>query len=119
RVSAAATYPRADGDPYSVQGHVNAVPELVWIIDPTTGDLVVEGLEAKEALALAGDLLPPPLDLNCARPLATVPLPESRATQGPVLRVRSLYHASVVEVPGRRSVLQTQWASAACPPCFT
>ena len=56
------------------------MPELVWIIDPATGDLVVEGLEAEEALALAGDLLPPPVDLNCARPLATVPLPESRAT---------------------------------------
>jgi anaerobic ribonucleoside-triphosphate reductase activating protein len=98
---------------------VKAVPELVWIVDPATGDLVVEGLEAEEALAVAGDLLPPPVDLNCARPLATVPLPESRATQGPVLRVRSLYHASVVEGPGRRSVLQTQGCTLACPQCFT
>ena len=95
------------------------MPVLVWIVDPATGDLVVEGLEAEEALALAGDLLPPPVDLNCARPLATVPLPESRATQGPVLRVRSLYHASVVEGPGRRSVLQTQGCTLACPRCFT
>ncbi len=93
--------------------------ELVWIVDPATGDLVVEGLGAEEALALAGDLLPPPVDLNCARPLATVPLPVSHATQGPVLRVRSLYHASVVEGPGRRSVLQTQGCTLACPQCFT
>ena len=57
--------------------------ELVWIVDPATGDLVVEGLEADEALALAGDLLPRPTALNCARPLATAPLPAADAGSGP------------------------------------
>jgi hypothetical protein len=50
--------------------------ELVWIVDPATGDLVVEGLEAEEALALAGGLLPrpPPAQLRPAagdRPAAS------------------------------------------------
>ena len=73
------------------------MPELIWILDPTTGDLVVEGLEAEEALALAGDLLPVPEDLNCARPLQIRALPEFDAAGGPSLRVAGLGHASVVE----------------------
>ncbi|TME25812.1 MAG: hypothetical protein E6I75_27200, partial [Chloroflexi bacterium] len=81
------------------------MPELIWILDPTTGDLVVEGLEAEEALALAGDLFPDPEDLNCARPLQIQGLPEFDASGGPSLRVAGLWHASVVEGPGRRSVL--------------
>src|SRR6266550_5315021 len=84
------------------------MPELVWIVDPATGDLVVEGLEVEEAVVGAGDLLPPPHELNCARPLATVPLPMPDALSEPVLRVAGLWHASVVEGPGRRSVLQVQ-----------
>lgn len=96
------------------------MPELVWIIDPTTGDLVVEGLGVEAALALAGDLLPPPRELNCARPLTTVPLPAPPADAGtPVLRVARLYHASVVEGPGRRSVLQVQGCPLRCSlACF-
>jgi anaerobic ribonucleoside-triphosphate reductase activating protein len=93
--------------------------ELVWIIDPATGDLVVEGLEAEQALALAGDLLPRPRALNCARPLAAAPLPSSDADIGPALRVAGLWHGSVVEGPGRRSVLQVQGCPLRCSPaCF-
>ena len=91
------------------------MPELVWIVDPATGDLVVEGLQVVDALALAGDLLPPPRELNCAQPLATAPLPvSSSVVRDPVLRVASLYHASVVEGPGRRSVLQVQGCPLRC-----
>jgi len=88
--------------------------ELIWIVDPDTGDLVVEGLEAEEAQKLAADLLPPPRELNCARPLATVPLPSGGASSGPVLLVAALWHASAVEGPGRRSVLQVQGCSLRC-----
>jgi len=90
---------------------------VLWIVDPATGHLVVEGLEAEEALALAGDLLPPPLELNCARPLETVPLPVLSAGTSRVLRVAGLWHASVVEGPGRRSVLQVQGCPLRCPGC--
>ena len=96
------------------------MPELVWIVDPATGDLVVEGLQVADALELAGDLLPPPRELNCAQPLATAPLPVSGSVaSAPVLRVASLYHASVVEGPGRRSVLQVQGCPLRCSlACF-
>jgi anaerobic ribonucleoside-triphosphate reductase activating protein len=96
------------------------VPELVWIVDPATGDLVVEGLQVADALELAGDLLPPPRELNCAQPLATAPLPvPGSVVRDPVLRVASLYHASVVEGPGRRSVLQVQGCPLRCSlACF-
>jgi hypothetical protein len=94
------------------------MPELIWIIDPATGDLVVEGLGREDALALAGDLLPSPRLLNCAQPLATVPLPTNREADrhGPVLRVAALWHGSVVEGPGRRSVLQVQGCPLRCSP---
>ena len=78
--------------------------ELTWIVDPATGDVVVEGLTTEDLSALAGDLLPASRDLNCARPLTTVPLPIASQAHGPVLRVASLYHGSVVDGPGRRSV---------------
>jgi len=90
------------------------VPELVLIIDPTTGDLVVEGLGAEEALALAGDLLPPPWELNCARPLAKAALPSPGSVSGPVVRAGGLWHGSVVDGPGRRSVLQVQGCPLQC-----
>ena len=71
-------------------------------LDPATGDLVVEGLEAEEALALAGDLLPhrgTELRPATRRP---APLPVFDSVAGdPSLRVAGLYHASVVEGPGR------------------
>ena len=97
------------------------MPEVVWIVDPTTGDLVVEGLATEAAVALAGDLLPSPHMLNCAQPLATVPLPTPRETAGdaPALRVAALWHGSVVEGPGRRSVLQVQGCPLRCSArCF-
>ncbi len=95
------------------------MPELVWIVDPATGDLVIEGLQVADALELAGDLLPQPRELNCAQPLATaLPVPGS-VVRDPVLRVASLYHASVVEGPGRRSVLQVQGCPLRCSlACF-
>jgi anaerobic ribonucleoside-triphosphate reductase activating protein len=92
--------------------------ELVWIIDPTNGDLVVEGLEPEQAVTLVDDLLPPPQLLNCAQPLAVASLPPPAVASGPTLRVSALWYGSVVEGPGRRSVLQVQGCplhcSAAC-----
>ncbi len=95
--------------------------ELTWILDPATGDLTVEGLPRNKALALAGDLLPAPRDLNCARPLTSVPLPPTTNSPQPsevTLRVARIYHASVVEGPGRRSVVQTSGCVLRCLHCF-
>ena len=91
--------------------------ELTWIVDPVTGDLVVEGLTVEDLSALASDLLPSGHSLNCARPLTTVPLPRPSQTHGSVLRVASLYHGSVVDGPGRRSICQVQGCTLHCRGC--
>lgn len=95
------------------------MPELIWIVDAATGDLAVEDLGTDEALSLAGDLLPLPREFNCARPLTTTPLPLCGVSNHPTLRVAALWHASVAEGPGRRSVLQVQGCPVRCSPaCF-
>ncbi len=95
---------------------------LTWIVDRHTGQLTVEGLDATEARALAGDLLPAPRAVNCARPLDPPPLPPygtGPAGDGPTLRVVRLYHGLVVEGPGRRSVLQLGGCEHSCTGCFS
>jgi anaerobic ribonucleoside-triphosphate reductase activating protein len=94
------------------------VTELIWILDPTTGQLAVEGLTAEEASALAGDLLPPACEINCARPLRTAPLPAVSHPDPPWVRVARIYHGAVVDGPGRRSVCQFQGCTRACPNCY-
>ena len=92
--------------------------ELTWICDPATGELTVEGVTAEEARALIGDLLPPPRPLNCARPRISPPLPSPIPSVGPVLRVYRIYHGSVVDGPGRRSVCQVAGCTHHCPLCY-
>jgi len=94
------------------------VRNVTWILDPATGALVAEGLEALEAAALTGDLLPPAQNLNCARPLNSMPLSSGADTDDPTLRVARLYHGSVVDGPGRRSVVQLQGCPIRCRGCF-
>jgi anaerobic ribonucleoside-triphosphate reductase activating protein len=92
------------------------VPELVWIVDPSTGVLVVEG-DVDQLGAIAMDLLPAARRLECARPLTAAGLPAPNDSQGPTLRVSALWHGSVVEGPGRRSVLQVQGCPIRCAGC--
>lgn len=93
--------------------------ELTWVIDPTTGDLAVEGLATARLAALADDLLPPGLIANCARPAKSMPLMADRSVPGvTLLQVARIYHGSVVDGPGRRSVLQLQGCPIRCPGCY-
>src|SRR5262245_2149235 len=95
--------------------------EITWIIDGTTGDLTVEGLPQSELRHWAGDMLPEGKSLNCARPLNSRPISNVRAPiedSAPALRVFRLYHNSVVEGPGRRSVVQLSGCKQNCPGCF-
>jgi len=94
------------------------VRDVTWILDPATGALVIEGIEAREAAALTGDLLPPAQSVNCARPLSSLPLSSEADTGDPTLRVARLYHGSVVDGPGRRSVIQLQGCPIRCRGCF-
>ncbi len=90
--------------------------ELTWTIDPATGNLVVEGLTLEEASALAGDLLSRARELNCARPLDWTS-PAVADAAGPTVRIARVYHASVVDGPGRRSVVQFQGCPIRCTGC--
>ena len=92
--------------------------EITWLIDPTTGNLVVEGLAVEEAAALVADLLPPAHTVNCARPLSSRPLAETDQVRGITLRVSRIYHGSLVDGPGRRSVVQVQGCPIRCPGCY-
>jgi anaerobic ribonucleoside-triphosphate reductase activating protein len=96
------------------------MPETTWIIDAKSGELTIEGLQRSELTGLAGDLLPPGKQVNCARPIDIEPLriPSARTASGePSLRVYRIYHNSVVEGPGRRSVLQTAGCLLRCIGC--
>lgn len=95
--------------------------DLTLIIDEATGALTVEGLGAGELCELAADLLPAPALVNCARPVNVPPITTAwvvAAPEEPLLRVHRIYHGSVVEGPGRRSVVQLQGCERRCPGCF-
>ena len=95
--------------------------ELSWIIDATTGDLIVEGLTAEEVPALAGDLLPPPLEFGCARPLKIIrpsPATAEEMAASICVRISGYYHNSLIEGPGRRSTAKLQGCVTHCRGCF-
>lgn len=95
--------------------------ETTWIIDETTGTLTIEGFSESELAGIASDLLPAPAQVNCARPVNAPPTVTARAVAAqdePTLRVYRIYHGSVVEGPGRRSVAQLQGCVKKCVGCF-
>ena len=96
--------------------------ETTWIIDPHTGILTAEGLSQAEIKTLAADLLPTGKQVNCARPIGIRPLsvsPTLIEASEPSLRIFRIYHGSVVEGPGRRSVVQTSGCMRGCEACFS
>lgn len=97
------------------------MPQTIWIIDPLTGALTVEGLTQSALTNITADLLAPSTALNCARPLAASVVNEPKpelVTALPTLRVHRIYHHSVIEGPGRRSVLQVAGCERRCPGCY-
>lgn len=89
--------------------------EVTFLLDETTGQLTVEGWDADQA-SLLSDLVGDVVEVNCAKPV------EGRVqlirTPGAALRVHAIYHGSVVDGPGRRSVLQVQGCPIRCAGCF-
>ena len=70
---------------------------------------------------MATDLLARGKQVNCARPINIEPMRLSSAQAAndePSLRVFRLYHDSVVEGPGRRSVVQLSGCEKRCPGCI-
>ncbi|HEX5083363.1 MAG TPA: 4Fe-4S single cluster domain-containing protein [Blastocatellia bacterium] len=95
--------------------------ETTWIIDPHTGALTIEGLNQPELKTLATDLLPAGKQVNCARPIDIRLFSDSPILikpNEPSLRVFRIYHGSVVEGPGRRSVAQLSGCDRRCVGCF-
>jgi anaerobic ribonucleoside-triphosphate reductase activating protein len=96
--------------------------ETTWIIDAATGALTVEGMSESKLARVAGDLLSAPSHINCARPAGVPPARNGRTRvecDEPHLRVHRIYHGSVVEGPGRRSVVQLMGCTLRCPGCHT
>ena len=96
--------------------------ETTWIIDAATGELTVEGMSESELARTASDLLTAPSHVNCARPVNVPPariICERVGSDEPHLRIHRIYHGSVVEGPGRRSVLQLMGCTLRCPGCHT
>lgn len=102
--------------------------ELVFVLEPDAGRVTVEISQASKQTinALANDL-GKRKNLNCASPAAnerSLPVLQSEAT---VDRPQSdafsiwlyrLYHNSVVDGPGRRSVVQVSGCSIRCEHCI-
>lgn len=99
----------------------NRAKETTWIIDHATGALTVEGLTERELLSVASDLLPEAAHVNCARPINAPPVRmDSKAiaiAEENSLHVFRVYHGSVVEGPGRRSVVQVSGCPILCRGC--
>jgi anaerobic ribonucleoside-triphosphate reductase activating protein len=95
--------------------------ETTWIINGHSGELTIEGLNQAELKSFASDLLPLGDQVNCARPINLAPMKDTVrhfVSTEPSLRVFRIYHNSVVEGPGRRSVLQLSGCLRNCPACY-
>jgi anaerobic ribonucleoside-triphosphate reductase activating protein len=98
------------------------VPELTWILDPSTGATLVGGTEVALA-TLRGPLealLGPAGETGCALPLRLLPPPSPEPgspAAGPWVQVAGYYHDSLVEGPGRRSSVLFAGCPLACPGC--
>lgn len=97
--------------------------EITCIIDHKTGALTLEGLTDKELEHVAFDVLPKGTHVNCARPADVPPLQDTNrkkvaADEEDSLYIFRIYHGSVVEGPGRRSVIQFSGCDRFCVGCF-
>lgn len=102
--------------------------EVVFVLEPDVGRVTVEiSRVTRQAIDdLAGDL-GNRVDLNCAKPAKKdrylpvlqpdSPLPNKLDADSFSIWLYRLYHNSVVDGPGRRSVIQTAGCSVLCSGC--
>ncbi|MBX3289983.1 MAG: 4Fe-4S cluster-binding domain-containing protein [Acidobacteria bacterium] len=102
--------------------------ELVFVLEPDAGRVTVEISQAAKQTVddLAHDL-GERVSLNCARPAEkerSLPVLQAEAKVGPSesdafsIWLYRLYHNSVVDGPGRRSVIQVSGCSIRCEHCI-
>lgn len=97
---------------------------VMFILDPGTGAVLLEGPERAPAdvLAAVTALLGSGRELGCGRPRALLPLPGATPAElaaATCVRVAGYYHGSLVEGPGRRSSVLFQSCPLRCRGCWT
>jgi len=97
------------------------MPEfLLALLDEEAGNLLVEATDSDIASEIGLDLAElelVPEGLACARPTNGMSLPTITGT-GPVIRISGVWHQSLIEGPGRRSVVRMQGCPIRCQGCY-
>ncbi|MBX3295421.1 MAG: radical SAM protein [Acidobacteria bacterium] len=96
---------------------------LTFVVEPDTGKLTVEvSGAAKDTVHEFVKVLGKGTSINCARPdKLTIRLTSPQtpsATDDFSIWLYDLYHNSVVDGPGRRSVIRVAGCSVRCPGCY-
>jgi len=98
--------------------------EITYILEPDNGKVTTEvsGMPAEMLTQIRGDL-GDSQNVNCAKPLQTSVAKLSETTDSSSDDSQSIwlyriYHNSVVDGPGRRSVIQVAGCSIRCPGCY-
>lgn len=96
---------------------------ITFILEPDVGKLTTEATECTtETLADLRSSLGPSRQVNCGKPLEEPgPRSQSIATVDPgnhSIWLYRIYHGSVVDGPGRRSVIQVTGCSIRCQGCY-
>lgn len=94
---------------------------FTFIVEPDTGKITVEvsGV-SKETVCELETVIGKGTSLNCGRPQAGVARPSPNVADDSEFSIwlYDLYHNSVVDGPGRRSVIQVAGCSLRCPGCY-
>jgi anaerobic ribonucleoside-triphosphate reductase activating protein len=98
--------------------------DLLILVDATTGDLLVEGPDRlpREILEALGALLGPAQTIGCAVPVdlgVPEPAAATELTSAHCVRVAGFWHGSLIEGPGRRTVVKLQGCPVRCVGCIT
>ncbi len=98
--------------------------EITFILEPDSGNLTTEvsGMSTAVLTDLRDDL-GTSQNVNCGKPLLRnvakpQPIPDSTSDDKQSMWLYRIYHNSVVDGPGRRSVVQVAGCTIRCPGCY-
>lgn len=99
------------------------MPEITFIVDDLSGEIIVEDNPAYRMHGLASlqETLGATQELACARPLEIIkPIAYSsrNAPENLSVRIAGFYHNSLTEGPGRRSSVLFQYCPLNCKNCY-